>query len=338
MMMNLLLWKEKLCTFYRNNDVYILPVIRFAVAFLAFQMLKSTMGTMTILNRLPVLLVSALICSMLPAGTTVLFFCLFLLGHIYAVAMEAAVVSAVLLCLMFFLYYVFKPGDSVILVLTPILFWIRIPYLIPIAAGLFGGLMSAIPVSFGVLIYYLMMLIKQNASALAEGTGVIVLTRFQLVIDQLIGNRVMFAYVAAFMLSTILVYILRRQSFSHSWKIAIGVGVAAEVVGILVVGSVLGISRNTLPILPMIVGAAAAAWIALIFEFVCHSIDYSRTEYVQFEDDEYYYYVKAVPKMVVAPEQKEVKRFAVNEQGRANGLTETVDLGDEVKKLTKIDH
>ena len=38
-------------------------------------------------------------------------------------------------------------------------------------------------------------------------------------------------------------------------------------------------------------------------------MDYSRTEKVQFEDDEYYYYVKAVPKMTVAAPAKTVKRI-----------------------------
>jgi hypothetical protein len=30
------------------------------------------------------------------------------------------------------------------------------------------------------------------------------------------------------------------------------------------------------------------------------NLDYARTERVQFEDDDYYYYVKAVPKKMVA--------------------------------------
>ena len=43
-------------------------------------------------------------------------------------------------------------------------------------------------------------------------------------------------------------------------------------------------------------------------------MDYSRTEKVQFEDDEYYYYVKAVPKMTVAAQTKTVKK--INTQRR----------------------
>lgn len=49
-----------------------------------------------------------------------------------------------------------------------------------------------------------------------------------------------------------------------------------------------------------------------VFQF---NLDYARTEKVQFEDDEYYYYVKAVPKMAVAVPEKRVKRITTQ---RAN--------------------
>ena len=49
--------------------------------------------------------------------------------------------------------------------------------------------------------------------------------------------------------------------------------------------------------------------IAMAVEFFVFSVDYSRTEYAQFEDDEYYYYVKAVPKMSIAVSDKQVKRI-----------------------------
>ena len=45
--------------------------------------------------------------------------------------------------------------------------------------------------------------------------------------------------------------------------------------------------------------------VGFILEFLFFSVDYSRTENMQFEDDEYYYYVKAVPKIgVPVPEKK----------------------------------
>jgi hypothetical protein len=38
-------------------------------------------------------------------------------------------------------------------------------------------------------------------------------------------------------------------------------------------------------------------------------VDYSRTEYVQFEDDDYYYYVKAVPKLTVSAPDVKVQKI-----------------------------
>ena len=37
--------------------------------------------------------------------------------------------------------------------------------------------------------------------------------------------------------------------------------------------------------------------------------DYSRTERLEYEDDEYYYYVKAVPKAVVATSERSIKKI-----------------------------
>ena len=42
-------------------------------------------------------------------------------------------------------------------------------------------------------------------------------------------------------------------------------------------------------------------------------------ENIQFEDDEYYYYVKAVPKVGVAVPEKEIKRITGERPGKRNG-------------------
>jgi hypothetical protein len=69
-----------------------------------------------------------------------------------------------------------------------------------------------------------------------------------------------------------------------------------------------------LSIVGLIVGSIVAVLIAKLVEFFAFNVDYSRTELVQFEDDEYYYYVKAVPKNTVATPQKRVKTIRVPEK------------------------
>lgn len=63
-----------------------------------------------------------------------------------------------------------------------------------------------------------------------------------------------------------------------------------------------------------LLGSLLALLVGKVIEFFRFSIDYSRIENVQFEDDEYYYYVKAIPKMTVAASEKTVKRINVQKQ------------------------
>ena len=65
-----------------------------------------------------------------------------------------------------------------------------------------------------------------------------------------------------------------------------------------------GISYTTI-----IASAVLGIVVGLVLELIFFSMDYSRTENIQFEDDEYYYYVKAVPKVGVSAPEKEVKRI-----------------------------
>jgi hypothetical protein len=81
-----------------------------------------------------------------------------------------------------------------------------------------------------------------------------------------------------------------------------------------------------------ILGSVLAILVAKVLEFFRFCVDYSRTEKVQFEDDEYYYYVKAVPKLTVAAQSKTVKR--INTQSRVHssmgGRTEEDNRGRSV--------
>ena len=59
----------------------------------------------------------------------------------------------------------------------------------------------------------------------------------------------------------------------------------------------------------IIVGVILGAAVSYICNIVFFALDYNRTEYVQYEDDEYYYYVKAVPKINVASADVRIKHI-----------------------------
>jgi hypothetical protein len=66
----------------------------------------------------------------------------------------------------------------------------------------------------------------------------------------------------------------------------------------------------------VIVGTLVSALLMLVVEFFAFNLDYTRTEKVQFEDDEYYYYVKAVPKVTLSAPERRVKKINKANQRR----------------------
>ena len=81
-------------------------------------------------------------------------------------------------------------------------------------------------------------------------------------------------------------------------------------------------------IISMILGTIASAAIVYAIHFFRFTLDYSGVEYAQFEDDVYYYYVKAVPKITVTAPQKNVKHFNVKNVDKNISKTNSYNYDD----------
>ncbi len=130
--------------------------------------------------------------------------------------------------------------------------------------------------------------------------------KFRFIIDGFMDRKEMLLLIAAFAVTIIVVYLIRRLSIDYAWTIAIISGALVDVM-ILLVGD-LSFDME-ISIAGLIVGTIFSVAIAKLVELFAFHLDYSRTEKVQFEDDEYYYYVKAVPKITVAAPSRTVKKI-----------------------------
>ncbi len=305
-MMELLVLKEKMRSFYGKYSMYLIPVIRFAVGFAAFYLINSNVGFMTRLKNPLVAVVLGLVASIVPYGVTAFFAGCLLVVHVSQVSLEIALILLVFMLAMILLYYGFRPGDGYLLLLTPMMFMINIPYVIPILVGLSGGVMSIIPVSGGICFYYIIMYVKQNAGSLAGGSMSDMAARFIQIAKSLFGNQLMWIMIAAFIAAILVVYMIRNLPVDYSWTIAIIAGVITQMV-VLFVGNVK--FSLTISTVSMVIGMVIAVVIALIYQFFVFAVDYTRTEYLQYEDDEYHYYVKAVPKIAVSAPDVKVQRI-----------------------------
>ena len=223
----------------------------------------------------------------------------------------STLITLVLILTVAILYYGFKPGDSYLIVLTPLAFLFKIPYAVPLLVGLGGSLASVIPVGCGVFLYYLIMYVKQNAGVLTNDAAVDIVQKYSQILKSVIFNQTMMVMIATCAVGIIIVYLIRRLSMDYSWIVAIAAGSVAELLVIFVGDFVFGV---TVAVGQLILGILLSAVIAAVYNFFIFTVDYTRTEHVQFEDDDYYYYVKAVPKMNVSTPDVKVQKISTRKR------------------------
>ena len=305
-MAQLLLLREQIKNFYSKYETFITPTLKFLLAFITLISINAKIGYAQRLTGLVIVILAALFCSFLPTNFIVIIAAAFVLLHLYALSLEAVIVVGVLMLLMFLLYFRFSPRDTVLLLLTPILFLVKMPYVIPLAAGLVGNPASIISTGCGVIIYYALAYVSANAPVLSAMESETVFEKIRLLIDSVVKNKEMMVVVIAFSATILTVYLIRRLSVDHAWTIAIITGTLMDIL-IILIGD---LKYNTyISIVGLIFGSIIAVLVIAVIKFFVFNVDYGRTERVQFEDDEYYYYVKAVPKNTVAVTDKKVKRI-----------------------------
>lgn len=306
--------RENLKKIYSRNEAFILPVIKFLLGFIVLSIINGKMGYMTKLDNMAIVLIVSLLCSFLPTGFMAFFAMMFAVLHMYALSIETAAVGLVVFLLLYLLFLRFTAKEALVVVLTPVLCMLKLPYVMPVAMGLIGTPASCVSVGCGVVVYYLLQTVITNAPTINSMGAEEATAKLRLLIDGMLGNKAMLVTIAAFAITVIVVYLIRRMSVDHSWTIAMVAGVMIEVM-ILLVGDLM--YDTNLSIVSALLGAVVTLIACKIIEFFRFCLDYSRTEKVQFEDDEYYYYVKAVPKMTVVAPTNTVKK--INTQRRPAG-------------------
>ncbi|MGN0352294.1 MAG: hypothetical protein ACI4ES_11625, partial [Roseburia sp.] len=286
------------------------------------------------ISNLPVALILALVCAVLPINGTIIMAALVVLLDFYALSVEVCLVALAVFVLVYFLYFRFAPKNGYSAILTPICFKWNIPYVMPIGVGLLREAYSVSALVFGTIIYYFVDGVRMNAVLLSETAdeSQTSTSKFVIALNQLFGNKEMYLALGIIVVGTLIVYLIRRMSIDHAWPIAIVAGVLFEIVGFFVGYLMLGVTGKTLW---LILGNIISLGIAFVIQFFCFDLDYSRTENLQFEDDEYYYYVKAVPKVYVSSSDKKVKHFGQKEkeeQERLNKkcLAEEMEIDEDL--------
>lgn len=318
--------KGYLAKYYTKYSNYVDKAIKFIVALLMFTYINQNMGFIEIVSNPFMSILLSVICMMLPASMTIVLVTIVILLQLVTISMGATIVALALFVIMYGFYLRYAPGKAMIILLVPIAYMLNVPIAIPIVLGLIGTPICILPISMGTIVYYFIEFVKSNSTLLQTAGDSGIKEQIISYAQQVLVNREMWCTIIAFAICLLLVYNVRRMSVDYSWEIAIIAGCLGYI-NAMAYGYI--IMDIQLSYVSLIVGSVLAVLVALIVKFFIFSVDYTRTEYVQFEDDEYYYYVKAIPKSSVAIPEKTVKR--INERQKT-GVIDT----EQVKKMEEL--
>ena len=301
-------WKEKMKQFYSRYDRLLISILKLIVTFSMLMILNRQIeGLNTIPYAVPIFLGAALLAALLPQGFINAAVGAVLLYRMYQAGTEALLVLGLTLIIMACLYFVFRPGNSCLLSLSMVLTLLKVPGVLVVPVGMIFNPFAVVPLAFGMILGNYVDFVTGHLTSLMGNTETTLMQKVVFLTDGLITEKDVWLAILAMTVTVCFVYMVRKLSVNYSWMIASIAGAVINIVIVLFGGYMLGIETNPLwTVLGTLIGLAGI----LLYYFLVKTLDYSQTEQVSFEDDDYIYYVKAVPKMSVAKMQPKVKTIS----------------------------
>ena len=322
---NIYVIRERIEAVYGKHSKWFDKALQFILAMITFTMINQNTGFMKSLSSPVISLALSVVATFLPPMVTVVMATILVLAHTLAASIGIFAVSALIFLIMYIFYIRLAPKMAFVVLLTPIAFALKIPFVIPVACALIYTPVSLVPVGCGTVVFYMMEYLKKMSAVTKESGSKAMLSEITTFVQKVFQNKEMWIYIVAFIIGFFVIYTVRRQEMDHAWKVGIIAGAIANVVVTAIGSTVLGVSTSYGS---LIIGNVLAVIIGFVLELFLFSVDYARSEHLQFEDDEYYYYVKAIPKVAVTTPEKTVKK--INERQE----TEIIDA-EAVKRLSQ---
>ena len=310
--------------FFQQYQLIIEPIFRFVISYVAFHTINQTLNYNEAVASPLIELGLAGISVFLPPVILILFCALLAILQVYSaspiLAALVIVIFAVLYC--FIARFSGKYGYAVVAV--PILFTLKMPYLIPLLLGMIATPMAIFPTISGVIVYYVFKVIKEAAMRQDISSLDATLALYIDVVDSLFKHKEMFITAGIFAFVILVMYFVRKLRFEFVFEINIVLGAVLNILGFLIANLKFNIEVG---IGGVILGTIVSTILVFIVHFFRMVLDYTSVEYVQFEDDDYYYYVKAVPKIDVAVPSKNITTFS-NEEELEEIEEDTIEKAD----------
>ncbi len=320
----LLVLKSQLKNFYEKHCRIVRILLKVAIVFCALWIVTHQLRYGSLFETVGVMAALALFCGVMPDVLSAAVVLLVICGEVSRVSLLLAVVFVMVLAIYFLLFARMERRQSFLILSIPLLSAVHISHVVPIAAALFVSPVMLPAVIMGILFQYMMEGVVQYALSMAgmpETDSVVEPLRY--IVDYLFHNTEMLVMMLAFCLAFLCTYLIRRSNIRYGSQIGILAG--------YIVLMTVDLLSNIILDMDMVPGrlalqVAISAALTYVIQFFRMTLDYHGTRKLQFEDDEYYYYVTAVPKYKVAVVDKTLTRIVPGVE------EDTLDLKEELEK------
>ena len=315
-MTELFVMREKINRFVKEYETWFLIIAKFIGMMFVLNCVNSQLGYFEVLNNPLVNVFLSLICSIIPGSFSVFIVAAVIAAHMMKLSVLIGILVVIVMLILYLMFLKFAPEQSVVLLATPVLMQYDLHFMIPVLAGMFFTPYAVIPAVIG--IFMVKFLGYACGAASIVGTGMsfnldAIVEAMSTIIGQVTDDKSVWLYAIAAAAAMAVIFIIGQLSFDYAWYAAIAAGAAAEIIAAFFCAAAFGTDIN---IAGLVAGTLIGAMLAMILQFMKCAVDYSRKEYVQFEDDDYYYYVKAVPKISISGSSKNVVK--VNAQTKTS--------------------
>ena len=307
-MKQVLLAREEVVRFFKRYEVFIMFAVKFIVGMFIFSIIGEINRPMAMFDNvsslasgLPYTMLMSLIFAVTPINAGYLLITVNLFLQTSAV-LQVALLLGVFMFAVQGLYTRLAPHECVLILVMFLAYYFRLPYLVPILAGLYFSVAAIIPIAIAVFMWQFSPIVfsmfqsgDDTVFSVDELTEVYQASYTQ-VAAALANNHDWVVISFIFAMVVLVVFAISHSSIDYSKDIAIALGGAVTIIGFLIVTIATDINIELPGMLISTIVSVALAYGIRFFDLI---LDYDRAERVQFQDEENVYYVKIVPKIIL---------------------------------------
>ena len=300
--------KNKIDEVYAKAPMAVTCIVRFVVSFLTLFAIRTNFGFNSMLTTWYFVALFSVVCAFLPLRIMLFALAAYCIVQIFTMSAGIGIVAVILLAIMYIIYFRFEKKMAYVIILIPLLCIIRLPILIPLVLAVSMPSVSVVCAMFGIFTYYFLHYLHMNTAMLQGFESGNEIAKMSVTLEGVFGYNelwytmlcIAIVFAATFLMKKI------RVNASNQLAIALGSGIY------LILTIICNLAYETMTysrLLWFVIGTVISCIVAMIISTIVLPLDYNRTEFIEFEDEEYKYYVRAVPKAAISKESVKIKRI-----------------------------